>query len=51
MDYSEILIRLDQKMNDYRKFVLKHQFESALDTAKDIVMLAGLLQLTTKDMK
>ena len=51
MDYSEILIRLGQKANEYRKLVLKHEFIAAYEVAKDIVILAGLLQLTTKDMK
>jgi hypothetical protein len=51
MDYSEILIRLGQKHSDYLKFVLKHDFKSAYETAKDIGVLAGLLELTTKDMK
>ena len=51
MDYSEILIRLNQKTNDYQKFVLKHDFDSAYKVAKDIAVLARLLQMTTKEMK
>lgn len=50
MDYSEILIRLNQKQNEYQKFVLKHDFASAYAVAKDIVVLAGLLQMTTKEL-
>jgi len=51
MDYSEILIRLDQKMNNYRKLILKHDLKSAYETAKDIAVLSRLLQITTRDMK
>lgn len=51
MDYSEILIRLGQKQNEYRKHVLKHDFVSAYAIAKDIAVLSRLLQLTTRDMK
>ena len=51
MDYSEILIRLGQKQNDYRKLVLKHDFDSAYEVAKDIAVLGRLLQMTTRDMK
>ena len=51
MDYSEILIRLGQKQNDYRKLVLKHDFKAAYELAKDIAVLAGLLQMTTREMK
>jgi hypothetical protein len=51
MDYSEILIRLNQKTNDYLKFVLKHDFKAAYETAKDIAVLGRLLQMTTKEMK
>ena len=50
MDYSEILIRLGQKQNDYRKFVLKHDFDSAYEVAKDIAVLGSLLQMTTRDI-
>jgi hypothetical protein len=50
MDYSEILIRLNQKQNEYQKFVLKHDFKAAYETAKDIVVLAGLLQMTTREI-
>lgn len=51
MDYSEILIRLNQKTTDYRNLVLKHDFKIAYATAKDITVLARLLQMTTRDMK
>lgn len=51
MDYSEILIRLGQKQNEYQKYVLKHDFKAAYETAKDIAVLARLLQMTTRDMK
>jgi hypothetical protein len=51
MDYSEILIRLNQKQSDYLKFVLKHDFKAAYETAKDIAVLGGLLQMTTQEMK
>ncbi len=51
MDYSEILIRLGQKQNEYQKFVLKHDFKAAYETAKDIAVLARLLQMTTREMK
>lgn len=51
MDYSEILIRLNQKVSGYQKFVLKHDFKSAYDTSKDIAVLARLLQMTTREMK
>lgn len=50
MDYSEILIRLNQKLHEYQKSVLKHDFKAAYETAKDIVVLAGLLQMTTKEL-
>ena len=50
MDYSEILIRLGQKINDYRSFVLKNNFNSAYETAKDIAVLGRLLQMTSKEM-
>jgi len=51
MDYSEILIRMNQKTHEYAKFVLKHDFKSAYETAKDIAALARLLQMTTREMK
>ena len=51
MDYSEILIRLNQKQSDYLKFVLKHDFKAVYETAKDIAVLSRLLQMTTRDMK
>ena len=50
MDYSEILIRLSQKHSDYLKFVLKHDFKAAYEKAKDIAVLARLLQMKTKEM-
>jgi hypothetical protein len=50
MDYSEILIRLNQKLSDYQKSILKHDLESANDTSKDIAVLGRLLQMTTREM-
>jgi len=50
MDYSEILIRLNQKQSNYQKLVLKHDFKTAYETAKDIAVLARLLQMTTREM-
>ena len=51
MDYSEITIRINQKLHEYLKLVLKHDFKAAYEVAKDMSVLAGLLELTTKDMK
>jgi hypothetical protein len=51
MDYSEITLRINQKLHEYLKLILKHDFKAAYETAKDIGVLAGLLELTTKDMK
>lgn len=51
MDYSEILIRLDQHMNVYRHAVLKKQINIASEYAKSIQELAEALVAATKGMK
>ena len=50
MDYSDILIRLDQHMSLYRKAVLKKQFEVAREQAKLISELAADLLFVTRGM-
>lgn len=50
MDYSEMLIRLDQHMNLYRKAVLKKQFDVAREQAKIIHELAADLLFATRGM-
>lgn len=50
MDYSEILIRLDQHMVLYRKAVLKKQFDVAREQAKLINDLSQDLLFLTRGM-
>lgn len=51
MDYSEILIRLDQHINLYRKAVQKKQLDVAQVYAKAIHELAADLLFATRGMK
>ena len=50
MDYSELLILIDQHMNLYRKAVLKKQFDVAREQAKAISDLAQDLLFLTRGM-
>jgi hypothetical protein len=50
MDYSELLILIDQHMNLYRKAVLKKQFDAARDQAKIINELTQDLLFLTRGM-
>lgn len=51
MDYSDILIQLDQHMTLYRKAVLKHELDFAQVHSRFILELAAELLVATKGMK
>jgi hypothetical protein len=51
MDYSEILIQLDQHTSLYRKAVLKNQFDIAQVHSRFMLELAAELLVATKGMK
>jgi len=51
MDYSEILIRMDQRLQLYHQLVNKKDFEKAKVTAIKLMELASELLSVTREMK